>query len=398
MTRIALIPSLYPPYLGGVEELSRHLALHLVAAGNEVEIWSAHPSDMEPETVEIRDGLIVRRFPMPLPAVNWQVAKRTALLGSRTMFSLAGAAARFRPDVLHVQCFGPNGAYATAAARLLGIPLVLTLQGETIMDDHNVFDFAPVFRGSLRIGLRVAAAVTACSAFTLADAEDRFGLPLGTGTVIPNGVDLTVDRPGPEAPWPGRPAAPYLFALGRMVEKKGFDLLIAAYAGLGASSGRADLVIAGAGDARPALERQVADLGIADRVHFVGRLDRDQVAAAMAGAVAFVMPSRLEPFGIVSLEGWRAGTAVVATNRGGAPEFIEDGRTGVLVDPFDTSQFTRALDELLSDEVRRSAIAAAGAEAVEAYSWEKIAARYEAVYDTVVRRPSKTTRSTLQPA
>ena len=63
----------------------------------------------------------------------------------------------------------------------------------------------------------------------------------------------------------------------------------------------------------------------------------------MAGATVFVMPSRLEPFGIVVLEAWRAGVAVVATTRGGAPEFVDDGETGVLVDPFDTPAFAAAL-------------------------------------------------------
>ena len=78
-------------------------------------------------------------------------------------------------------------------------------------------------------------------------------------------------------------------------------------------------------------------------MHFVGRLDRQAVAEAMAGATLFVMPSRLEPFGIVILEAWRAGVAVVATNHGGAPEFVRDGQDGVLVDPFDTGGFRRRL-------------------------------------------------------
>ena len=54
--------------------------------------------------------------------------------------SLRSAVAAFRPDVLHVQCFGPNGAYATALSRVTGIPLVVTLQGETVMDDTDIFE------------------------------------------------------------------------------------------------------------------------------------------------------------------------------------------------------------------------------------------------------------------
>ena len=106
-------------------------------------MWTAHPDDASPETVEVLDGLVVRRLPMPLPATNWPAIRRTAVTGTRTLFSLRNAVAAFRPDVLHVQCFGPNGAYATALARLTGLPLVITLQGETLMDDTDIFDSLP---------------------------------------------------------------------------------------------------------------------------------------------------------------------------------------------------------------------------------------------------------------
>jgi hypothetical protein len=150
MTRIALLPSLYPPSLGGVEELTRHLALALTDAGDQVEVWTSQPDDAAAETVEIRDGLVVRRLPMPLPATNWSAIRRTSTVGTRTLFSLRTAVAAFRPNVLHVQCFGPNGAYATALSRSTGVPLIVTLQGETLMDDADIFDTSRVLRASPR--------------------------------------------------------------------------------------------------------------------------------------------------------------------------------------------------------------------------------------------------------
>jgi glycogen(starch) synthase len=388
MTRIALLPSLYPPSLGGVEELTRHLALALVAGGDQVEVWTANPDDAAPETVEIRDGLVVRRLPMPLPATNWSAIRRSATVGTRTLRSLRSAVAAFRPDVLHVQCFGPNGAYATALARMTGLPLVISLQGETLMDDTDIFDTSRVLRFSLRKGLRRAAAVTGCSAFTLADAVERFGLEPQRGQVIFNGVDLSAageSTDGPAfVPHPDRPDRPYVLALGRVVEKKGFDLLLAAYAAVPADRRPADLVIAGAGASLADLERSAQELGVADQVHFVGRLDRQEVAQAMAGAALFVMPSRLEPFGIVVLEGWRAGVAVMATNRGGPPEYVHDGQDGVLVDPFDTEAFALALEGLLTDPGRRRAIAEAGRVRVAEFAWPTIAGQYKQVYGSVM--------------
>ncbi len=387
MTRVALLPSAYPPSVGGVEELTRHLALHLVAAGHHVEVWTGNPDDAGAESAGIMDGIVVRRLPMPLPATNAGALWRTGTIGPRTLRSLHRAVSEFHPDLLHVQCFGPNGTYATALAQLTGLPLVVTLQGETLMDDADIFEHSQVLRASLRTGLRQAAAVTACSAFTLADAVDRFGLPAGAGTVIPNAVDLGAGVPVADGrPGPLLEGRPYVLALGRVVPKKGFDLLLAGYAAMDPGRRTADLVIGGAGPALVDLEAQAEESGIGERVHFVGRMDREEVAVAMAGAEVLVVPSRLEPFGIVALEGWRAGTAVVATSRGGAPEFIEDGVTGLLVDPVDTAAVAHALERLLGDEALRRSVAAAGHRAVEAFAWPAVTDRYVDCYRAVLAR------------
>jgi len=389
VTRIALVPSAYPPSVGGVEELTRHLALALVAAGDEVEVWTGNPNDRSPETVEIRDGLVVRRLPMPLPATSWSAVSHAAATGPRTMWALRRAVTSFRPDVLHVQCFGPNGTYATALARITGVPLVVTLQGETLMDDADIFEISQVMRASLRAGLRTAAAVTACSAFTLDDAVARFGLPPGRGVVIPNGVSLDPPTASPAGgPLDRLDGAPYVLALGRVVEKKGFDLLLDGYAAMDPSERTADLVIGGSGSALAQLEVRAEEAGLADRVHFVGRLSREQVASAMAGATVFVMPSRLEPFGIVALEGWRAGTAVVATSRGGAPEFVRDGVDGMLVDPFDAEAVAHVLGRLLTDVDLRDRVAAAGHARVAEFAWPVVAERYRELYAMVEGTPT----------
>jgi glycosyltransferase involved in cell wall biosynthesis len=203
--------------------------------------------------------------------------------------------------------------------------------------------------------------------------------------VIPNGVDLD-DGWGagagtaPAGPPAGLRGRPYILALGRVVEKKGFDLLLAAFAAMDQGLCTADLVIAGAGPALESLRASAAASGVAGQVHFSGRLSRDEVARAMAGATLLVMPSRLEPFGIVVLEAWKAGTAVVATDRGGPPEFVHNGRDGVLVDPFDTAAFATALELLLADPDRRRAIALAGHGRVREFGWPVIADQYRQLY------------------
>jgi glycosyltransferase involved in cell wall biosynthesis len=155
---------------------------------------------------------------------------------------------------------------------------------------------------------------------------------------------------------------------------------------VGAAQRPADLVIAGTGAALEGLRHRAGELGVADRVHFIGRLDREEVAGAMAGAQLFVMPSRLEPFGIVILEAWRAGTAVISTSRGGPSELVHDGRDGVLVDPFDRRAFTAALERLLGDDGLRRSVAEAGRARVASFAWPAIADQYRSLYSSVTQK------------
>lgn len=393
MTRVALMPSSFWPNTGGVEEAARHLADELVRQGDQVEVWAPLDDRSPAPSREVWAGLEVRRFPMPLPPARFGVAARELPPMAKGLYSLVAAVHRFGPDLVNVHCFGPNGAYATALSVLTGVPLVVTLHGETVMDDDDIYDKSVLLRTSLRAGLHRAAAVTACSAFTLADAS-RFGLPKGHGTIIFNGV--TLDEPGgigcsgrttpsDEATQVVGPSSlgPYVLALGRVVNKKGFDLLIGAMTSP-VFPAELGLVIGGDGPALGALRDIAREAGLAGRVHFPGRLDRPQVARYMVGAEVLVMPSRLEPFGIVVLEAWRAGTPVVATVHGGPPEFITDGADGVLVDPLRPGALAETIRSLHDDPERRRHIGHQGRQKVGSFAWSRAAGQYREVYRGVL--------------
>ncbi len=180
---------------------------------------------------------------MPLPAKNLSSLLRLPVGITATLHEMKRALDSFRPDLIHVQCFGPNGIYATLLARRTGLPCIVTLQGETVMDDHKIFDTSLAMRVGLRSGLRRAAAVTGCSQFALSDAEQRFGLDDGRGRVIFNGVDLSITRTDLEAHPPPFSGQRYVVALGRVVPNKGFDLLLRAFALVAGSQPGVDLVI-----------------------------------------------------------------------------------------------------------------------------------------------------------
>jgi glycosyltransferase involved in cell wall biosynthesis len=380
--RIALLPSAYAPSVGGVEVLTHRLAVSLLGAGHDVEVWTARSRGDDLPPVEVVGGVQVRRFAFPAPRAHAGTLLRWPDRARQAYADLYRCATRFAPDVLHVQCFSGNGVYATALSRLTGTPLVVTLQGETVMDDADLYDHSAFMRAALRAGLRQASRVTGCSQFTVDDAVARFGLDPAKAEVVFNGCDPD------EAPSvPVRlPFERFVLGLGRFVPKKGFDLLVDGFARVAPSVPDTGLVLVGAGAAMEEVRRQVVRLGLAERVHFTGSLGRGEVAAVMAAAEVFVMPSRVEPFGIVALEAWRAGTPVVVTSRGGAREFVADGVSGLVVDPGDAMAVAGALDRLLTSPEQRESMVRAGRARLPEFAWDRQRERYEAVYDRVTAR------------
>lgn len=373
--RVALVSSSYLPYPGGVEQHVRSVARELNERGHRVAIWTVDRG--EHLGVRVVDGIEVHYLPTPLPA-------RSTRATVRFLRELPAAAAawwrayrRLRPNVLHVQCFGPNGQYALALSRLTRTPLVVSTHGETLMDDHQVFEQSALLRVGLRRALRSAVAVTGCSQMVLDDLQTRFGL--SSGQVVPNGIDLD---PGP-TPHEARPART-VFAVGRFEWMKGFDLLLEAFA-LADVPPETELVIGGDGSMRGSLRERADRLGLQDRVHLPGRMYPEQVASYMASADVVVVPSRREAFGIVVLEAWRAGAPLIATARGGPATLVTDGVTGLVVDPEDTAALARALESLVRDRDLAERLGAAGREAVRAYPWSRVAELYEACYARAVR-------------
>ncbi|MGN7704266.1 glycosyltransferase family 4 protein [Cellulosimicrobium sp. 22601] len=381
--RVALVASSFDPHTGGVESHVRHVARVLAARGTAVEVWTVDRG----ERLGTRrvDGVLVRYLPTPQPSSRPGDVARFALAAPRAALAWGRAFRAFRPDVLHVQCFGPNGAYALGLRTLTRTPLVVSSHGETFADDHAVFEHSRLLRAALERSIDVAGAVTGCSR-VVADDLVRFGAP--DAVVVPNGVDLAGYDPvdhGPRDVAAGELArsdavrAPVVVAVGRIEHVKGFDLLVDAFAS-SALRDRARLVVVGDGSEAGALRRRVATAGLADRVELPGRLDPAEVAARLAEADVVVVPSRADAAPLVVLEAWRSGRPLVATVRGGPPEIVTDGVDGVLVDPQDTQALAAAVLGLLDDPERAGRIGAAGRRRVEDFTWERVVDRYEDLY------------------
>jgi glycosyltransferase involved in cell wall biosynthesis len=377
--RIALIPSAYAPAVGGVEELTARLAGRLLGSGDEVEVWTIrHPADLPQD--EVVAGIRVRRFMMPTPRMSLRALAALPRAVRQAWKALRGAASEFEPDLIHVQCFSVNGIYATWLARRLAVPLVLTLQGETVMDDSDIYGRSVTLRVSLRRAIHQAAAVTACSRFVLEDVEQHYGLEPGRGLVIPNGVELN-EGAVPEAL--SLPFERFVLGFGRAVHNKGFDLLLSAFAEIAPRHPDVGLVIGGSGPARDDLSRSAAAAGLRERVALPGALSRGQVAWALDAARVFVMPSRVEPFGIVVIEALRAGCPTIVSSHGGASEIVSDGEDALVVDPCDTIALATAIDRLLSDRSLAAQLGRSGGARAAGFDWRVIAPQYRELYERI---------------
>lgn len=372
-SRVALVSSSYAPHIGGVEQHTAAVARELRDRGHAVEVWTVDRG--EALGVVAEDGIPVRYLPTPLPA-----ASPSALGSFGRAFPAAWRAWRsayrsFRPDLLHVQCFGPNGVYAELLGTRTGTPRVVSSHGETQADDHNAFERSLLLRTALRRAVQ-ASEVTGCSRSVGEDLQARFG---ASGvTVVPNGVDLaTVPDLGEVRREPGR-----IVAAGRLERNKGFDLLLDAVALL---PGDVTVELVGSGSQERALLAQAAALGLSDRVTVTGNVSQAEVLRRMAAAAVVCVPSRKEAFGIVVLEAWAVGTPVVATSLCGPAHFVQDGVDALLADPRDAEALAAGLAEA-SDPAVTGTLSANGRESVRRYTWGRTVERYEAVYGTALDR------------
>ncbi len=378
--RIMLCPSAYAPHIGGVEELTHRLAVEYERQGHAVLVLTARwPRELPAR--EVIGGVAVRRVDYVLPARRPQTLARFGALFPQRLLALSHLIGRFHPDVVHIQCVAGQGLYLGLLREWLAFPLVVTLQGERRADAQQVYQRARIMEPMLARLLRRADYVTACSQATLDDVRDLW--PGGANrAVVPNGISLDEFDAGGAGPAPH--PRPYIFATGRQVRNKGFDLLIDAFAQVAARYPAVDLVLGGDGPERPALQAQAAAQGLDARVHLPGMLDRAQTVAYFRHSLFFALPSRYEAFGITNLEAMAAGRAVVAAQVGGVAEVVQPGHTGLLVPPENPAALAAALVALLDDPVRAAALGQAGREQVIArYTWPAIARQYMQLYRQV---------------
>lgn len=375
---VAIFASAFYPHTGGVEELVRQLCHEYLQQGI-VPIILTNRWPRSLPSYELYEDIPVYRLAMRMPDWNLRVRLVHHLTYPITRWQMLRILRRHRSEVIHVQCASSNGYYALAAKEALGLPLVLSVQGERTMDAQGIYDRLPSLNRTLRELIAQSTAVTACSKDTLADLQQWWGQPFGSkSSVMYNGIRLDDFECGARYSHP----RPYVFAIGRLVKQKGFDVLIRAFADAGLESH--DLLFAGEGPEHGALCQLAENTGMKDRVHFLGRANRPKTVALFKGCSFFVLPSRMEPFGIVNLEAMAAGKAIIASRVGGVPEVVLDGETGILVPPEDVGALAAALRHLAEDAPLRERLANNGRQRALEFTWPKIARAFHSLYSVAV--------------
>lgn len=387
--RILLIASSYPPVLGGLQTVVRELAVRLTSLGHEVRvITNRYPRSLPAR--EVRDGVRIDRYLFLLPSFGQLAAGRfdlflaSLIVGPLTRHAMRQAVVEFKPDVVNVHFPLAQNSFVLWLRTKYRFPLVVSLHGNEILAWYGANarpyrgveqrdpKFAQTSSGIMlaRI-LKAADGVTACSNWLLSKAaglEESVGRK---GRAIHNGIEPErfADKTAPAR------TRPYIFSFGRLTELKGFDMLIAAFAGVASDFPEIDLVIAGDGEENRSLYRLAAEQGLETRIYFVGRLGPEAVVRHLNGCRFLVVPSRCEPFGIVAVEGLAAGKAVLAADAGGLSEI-----PGIRLVPPTVDGLRGGMQNLLTHPVGTAVTEPA------AFDWQHAVTAYVAVFESALSK------------
>jgi glycosyltransferase involved in cell wall biosynthesis len=282
-------------------------------------------------------------------------------------------------DLVHAHWLVPQGIVAALATAGIRRPLVVSAHGSDVFALRG-----PVFDALRRWVGRRADAITVNSAATRDEVVRA--LPGSRPHLVPMGLDDALLRA--DGATDARRDGPLLF-VGRLSHQKRVDVLLEALAAPSDVRPRPRLDVVGDGPLRSSLERRAAELGLGDRVSFLGARPHEEVVDRLRRARAFVCPARSEGQGLAVLEAMACGCPVVAAESGALRELLGDGARGVGVRGDDAAALARGIARVLGDpELAQRRALAARAFVAEGYTWRVLAPRLNEVYREALARAS----------
>jgi glycosyltransferase involved in cell wall biosynthesis len=226
-----------------------------------------------------------------------------------------------------------------------------------------------------RRNVQVAERVIVPSRYSASIAQEVYGVPPGALAVVPEPIDLGEWRRRFAAAPPRTTKAPTVLAVARMYPRKRLGDLLRATAALRPRIPGVRVRIVGAGPESARLRGLAQHLGLGETVTFLGEIGRQALAVEYVGADCFCLPTIQEGFGIVFTEAMAAGLPVVACRAAAVPEVVEDGRTGLLVNPRNPEELAMALEKVLTSPGFRRELGDNGRRRVEALDLDRVATR-----------------------
>lgn len=367
----------YPPEVGGLESHVHTLARALVERGHEVRVVTSRSMADLPAR-ETLDGVEVHRTWFPArSAPGWVVH---ALASVPRTASLARDA-----DVIHAQAFASIVPGLAGRSRG-GAPLVATLHTSHFLRRAESRVWRPILRSLIRRPDRVLAASSEIAAV----AEEL--APGVRVEALVNGVETSVFRP--VEPSLEKDTGWRIVVPRRLFKKNGVKYFVRAFPAILEEAGAGEAVIVGDGPERERLENLARELGVADRVRFLGRRSHDEMPAVLSSADLAVFPSLMEATSVAALEAMACEVPVAASRVGGLPEIVDE-EVGGLFEPADPTDLAVMVARLLTDPELATRGRAARERVVAKWSVARLVERHLEIYRELSQRrgPGRTAGS-----
>ena len=384
--RVLMLNNEFPPLGGGTGTVNQALLRRFASVpGLEIDlVTSALGKTQEDEALAERIHLY--KVPVNNQNIHHSSNRELATYGARAL-PLAISLHRARPyDLCFAWCSVPAGGVALALRRSIGLRYVVRVSGPDIPGFENRYArlypiLKPVVRAIWR-GAEIVVAKCEGEADMIRAVDTKAPI-----TLVPNGVDLKAFPPGEQVPDDG-PLR--LLCVARLIERKGQHHLIEAVKQLTDQGVEVTLDLVGTGDAAPAYEELVRNLGLADRVNFAGYVPRSEIARYYAAAHVFALPSRNEGMSVATLEAMAAGLPAVVTHAGGMAELIEEGVNGLTFDWGNVEALVEHLGRLAAERTLVRQMGNASRARAAGFTWEAVSEHYVMMYAEVSQQKELT--------
>ena len=368
--RLLVFTTQFPPAVGGVETMSWQLSKHLLSRGEDIFVLTSQIPGAE--MFDAGETLRVKRFQLNDPVTLFAKGRQKFAL----IETLRQAVEEWQADCVLCTGWDPC-AYIASIALARSIPYFLIAHGMELMQLPRGFVARRTKAWMRWKALSGAKKIIAVSNFTRERVID-LGVSRKRVSVVPNGVVVAeTQRNGS-----GSANGSIVTTVSRLVPRKGQDTVLRAMPRLLEQVPDAIYRIVGTGPELPRLRALAQQLQLNGHVEFCGQVSDSERERLLKECSVFVLATRATPtdfegLGIAVLEAMQEGKPVVVTRAGGVPEVVEDGRTGLVVEPDDPAALGQAMLELLRDPARARAMGGNARMVVrEKYGWDVIAGRY----------------------